>query len=154
MQDASIHSHFKTPGLPYHDGAVGVPKATTKTPAQRSQAQPDSAKPSTPSRCDSVASRLAAGSEKPSDAEAPDAAQAPAHPSAPPQVTALRAQAHTLLAHLQHTDQFACQRPTIGPAAPYLAIARQWLATVAALPAPARSLLLPEQSLLSRLTLI
>ncbi|MGN0224261.1 MAG: hypothetical protein ACI4AM_09605 [Muribaculaceae bacterium] len=106
MQDPSLHSHFKTPGFTHHDGAVGVPEATTGS-AQR---------------------------------------------SAQPQAAALRAEAHTLLAHLQHTDEFACELPTIGPAAPYLAAARQWLATVALLPAPTRSLLRPEQSLLSRLT--
>ncbi len=132
MQDASPHSYFKTPGFPYHDGAVGVPKTTTPQ---------DSAQRSAPPRCSSVARR------KPSCAEAPDAPQA-----APPQAAVLRAQAHALLARLQHTDEFACERPTIGPAAPYLAAAKRWLAAVAALPFPIRSLLLPEQSLLTRLT--
>ena len=108
MQDASPHSYFKTPGFPYHDGAVGVPKTTSSQ----------------------------------------DSAQR----SAPPQAAALRAQAHALLARLQHTDEFACERPTIGPAAPYLAQARRWLAAVSLLPAPIRSLLIPEQSLLTRLT--
>ena len=109
MQDQSLHSYFKTPGLTDHDGAVGVPKAAHTA---------------------AVASRLAAGS-----------------------ADALRAEAHALLAHLQHTDEFACEMPTIGPAAPYLAAAKRWLAAVAALPSPIRSLLRPEQSLLSRLTL-
>lgn len=111
MQDKSLHSNFKTPGFSYHDGAVGVPRATAQ------------------------------------------ATQSTAQRSAPPQADALRAEAHALLARLQHTDEFACERPTIGPAAPYLAQARRWLAAVAALPSPIRSLLLPEQSLLSRLTL-
>lgn len=122
MQDQSLHSYFKTPGLTDHDGAVGVPKAPVPTsPAHQSA----------PPRCGSVAvvSRLAAGS-----------------------ADALRAEAHALLAHLQHTDEFACEMPTIGPAAPYLAAAKRWLAAVAALPSPIRSLLRPEQSLLSRLT--
>ena len=137
MQDASPHSYFKTPGFPYHDGAVGVPKTTSPQ---------DSAQRSAPPQCGSVARR------KPSGAEAPDATKDSAQRSAPPQAAALRAQAHALLARLQHTDEFACERPTIGPAAPYLAQARRWLAAVSLLPAPIRSLLLPEQSLLTRLT--
>ena len=80
------------------------------------------------------------------------APQLTAQRSAPQQADALRAEAHALLARLQHTDEFACERPTIGPAAPYLAQARRWLAAVSLLPAPIRSLLLPEQSLLNRLT--
>ena len=146
MQDQSLHSYFKTPGLTDHDGAVGVPKSPAQAP-QRLAHQ------SAPPRCGSVAvaSRLAAGSGKPSGAVAPD--ERSAQRSATPQADVLRAEAHALLAHLQHTDEFACEMPTIGPAAPYLAAAKRWLAAVAALPSPIRSLLRPEQSLLSRLTL-
>ena len=134
MQDASLHSHFKSPGFAYHDGAVGVTKAQVQRSAQ-----------------------LQCGSEvrpKPNGAEElavqTQAATQRSHTS---RVAALRAEAAALLAQLQHTDEFACERPTIGPAAPYLAQARRWLATVAALPASARARLRPEQSLLTRLTL-